>query len=324
MKAREGDFLETVEGLIFDAKGFCHPPNKVISYVRYVPDPQGDRKREGKSYRKIYDLKERFHFLKENYPHYVYFDPVFHREMQGVPHTNIRKIFNPSEKLLHLLDAERDPTEECAVQLARILGKPAFMGISGSVLLGMHTLNSDIDLLVYGRQHGFQTYENMKKLREKGILSSFDAEKAREKAQFRWGHCDERLIQLEKKKVLHGLFGGKEYFIRLLQGEDLVYGEVEYIPLGTETLSAVIKDDTCSIFTPCSYDIEDSSSEGVSQIVSFRGRFCEQVKKGDIVTVRGTLEKVLTEKGEHTQILLGGPDDYLFSEPEAPPRHSCE
>jgi len=34
---REGDFIESVEGFIFDVKGMIQPSDKVVAYVRYVP-----------------------------------------------------------------------------------------------------------------------------------------------------------------------------------------------------------------------------------------------------------------------------------------------
>ena len=58
-KAREGDFIETSEGLIFDVKGLVQPPDKVVAYLRYVEDPSGDRKRGRKTYVKVYLLSER-------------------------------------------------------------------------------------------------------------------------------------------------------------------------------------------------------------------------------------------------------------------------
>ena len=35
--AVEGDFIETKDGIIFDVKGFLHPINRTIAYIRYVP-----------------------------------------------------------------------------------------------------------------------------------------------------------------------------------------------------------------------------------------------------------------------------------------------
>jgi len=311
--AQEGDFLESTEGLIFDVKGSCHPPNRIISYVRYIPDPKGDRKRGKKSYRKIYNLEERHQFLKEKFPSYLYFDPVFQRELQGVPLESITKVYHPKEKLAELCTAHRDTLEECAVQLAQSLDIPVeTMGISGSILVGLHTVDSDIDVIVYKEASCIQVYHQLQKLSEQGVVQQFDTEKAQKKAQFRWGSQNESLVTLEQKKVMHGLFKGKEYFFRFLKSEYKKYGDIQYIPLHKATLKAVIKDDTESIFTPCRYLIEDSSIESIEQLVSLRGRFCEQAQKGDSITARGTIEKVVSKTKEYYQMMLGDAGDYLL------------
>ena len=312
--AQEGDFVETKEGLIFDVKGNCHPPDRIISYVRYVPNRRGDRERNGIYYRKIYDLKERSKFLKEYYPQYVYFDPVFQREMQGVPHERVKKIFYPSQKLKDLITTttHKSNLEECTVDMARLLRVPiTAVGVSGSILVGLDTPDSDIDLLVYGEKYCTQCYRTLKILRETGVLASFSEREAKEKAWFRWGSVDENLVVMEQKKVMHGLFQGKEYFFRFLKGESIPYGEIQYIPMHKAVLKAVVKDDTDNIFTPCCYRVQDSSIEGVDTIVSLRGRFCEQAKKGDSITARGTIEKVVSRNDEYFQMMLGDTGDYL-------------
>ncbi len=312
MRFREGDFLETVENLIFDVKGVCHPPDRVISYVRYVPDVKGDRKREGASYRKLYELEERDDFLKENFPQYVYFDPVFHRHLQGVPLSFVKKRFDPVEKLSELLNTRKNGLEDSTVQLAQLLDIPVkVIGVSGSVLVGLHTMASDIDLIVYGREYCLQAYDTLKNLRGKGVIHELDPERAKKKAEFRWGSATEELVKIEKKKILHGLFRGRDYFFRFLHSEYMEYGSAQYFPLSRATVRGKILDDGEALFTPCCYEVD---SPVVSRIVSLRGRFCEQVKKGDIITAQGTVEKVVTRREGYYQLMLGDRDDYLIPE----------
>ena len=104
IRAREGDFIETIEGLIFDVKGLVHPPDRIIAYLRYIPDPSGDRIRKGIAYRKVYSLNEREAILRRYYPQYIRFDPIFGMEMQGVPKKRILKVYRPQEALQALME----------------------------------------------------------------------------------------------------------------------------------------------------------------------------------------------------------------------------
>jgi Uncharacterized protein conserved in archaea len=82
-------------------------------------------------------------------------------------------------------------------------------------------------------------------------------------------------------------------------------------------VKAVIGDDEENIMTPCRYGIQRSEVlEGrkipPSEIISFRGRFCEQAHRGDKVVARGLLEKVVGKEEEIFQIVIGeNPADYL-------------
>ena len=53
----EGDYVETLEGLLFAVKGLHHPEGLVIAYLRYIPDFNGDREGDSRRYRRIYDLE---------------------------------------------------------------------------------------------------------------------------------------------------------------------------------------------------------------------------------------------------------------------------
>jgi len=61
---REGDLIESIDNIVFDVKGLVHPPNRVVAFIRYVPDPKGNRKRDGNRYSKFYALSKRYALLK--------------------------------------------------------------------------------------------------------------------------------------------------------------------------------------------------------------------------------------------------------------------
>jgi len=55
----------------------------------------------------------------------------------------------------------------------------------------------------------------------------------------------------------------------------------------------------------------------LKEITSFRGRFCEQAEKGEIVTAQGKVEKVVEKDGtEFFRLILGAkPSDFMISKP---------
>jgi len=78
----EGFFIKSVDDLIFDVKGLSHPQDRIISFVRYVPAKfyENTQKSFTKGYSKLYDLLERYAFLHQNFPQYIYEDPMGQKE----------------------------------------------------------------------------------------------------------------------------------------------------------------------------------------------------------------------------------------------------
>jgi len=337
IKAREGDLIETVEGLIFDVKGLVHPPDRIVAYLRYVEDPDGDRKREDKTYMKVYSLDEREEILRKRYPQYLYYDPVFGDHMQEVPKKRISRIYKPSDKVSELLKKSGlDHVEAEAIEFVQILQdssnvKLEKMGISGSILVGLHTEKSDIDVIIYGRENCLSVHSALEMAMKKrsGPILKYDSKDLERLYEFRsrdtWMPLEE-FIRLERRKAMQGKFMERDFFIRFLLDWDEVdekYGDRTYIPSGYARIKARILDDSESIFTPCKYLIdkvkilEGTKVQTLKEIVSFRGRFCEQARKGEMVLAQGKVEKVVKKDGtEFFRLILGAkPSDFMISKP---------
>ncbi|OYT59306.1 MAG: hypothetical protein B6U75_04130 [Desulfurococcales archaeon ex4484_217_1] len=143
-------------------------------------------------------------------------------------------------------------------------------------MVGLHKDNSDIDIVVYGTRESFKVADVLKYLFEKGVLSSFSEEQYRNLYVFR-----------------------KAY----------------------ETM------DFKTFITPVKYTIDcvkiiesktkyPIKSKELVEVVSFRGRFCQQAFKGENVIVRGKVEAVLRNNEiSHYRVVIGGsPKDYMVCE----------
>jgi len=327
IKAREGDLLESQADVIFDVKGLAHPPDKTIAFPRFIPDFRGSRKRGRIFYRKVYALEERYNFLEKRFPHYLVNDPIFGERLSEVPAKDVKRLWRPHTYLQKLRDSElKIELETKALYLVDILQENSRVswnkfGISGSLLAQLTTPRSDIDLIVYGKRNCIKIHESMKLLtgNPKEPLRTYTSKELETLYAFR--SQDTRVdfgkfAATEKRKVLQGKFQQCDFYIRCIKDwneVNEVYGDVRYKSVGYVRLKATISDDSEAIFTPCRYSLEKvqllegKNCGNVTEIASFRGRFCEQAKIGEVVVAQGKVERVETKTGDtFFRLLLGG------------------
>ena len=334
MRAREGDLIKTKDNVIFDVKGLVHPPGKVIAFPRFIPSPTGTRRHQRGMYGKVYNLAERFRYLEENAPDLIVHDPVFDETICEVPFNKIKKHYDPVGKLAKLRTSKRlGDLEKKVVQLAENLKEAAnipcsSVGISGSVLAGLYTAKSDIDPVVYGVDACRKAYAALEDLLNDGDSRFKPYSREELQALFDFRSKDtimsfEDFARVESRKAFQGKFDGTDYFIRFVKDwseTNEQYGDVCYKNCGYAKITATVADDSEALFTPCTYGIENVKvAEGprlepIREIVSFRGRFCEQAKKGEKIVAQGKVEHVTIKKQgkEYYRIILGNkPSDYM-------------
>lgn len=170
-KVRTRDFIYTTDGLFFASTNYIHPKDRIISFLRYIPDENGDREKDGIRYSKV-SSEEAYSFLRENYPDYLYFCDVTNVEMMGVPIEKVAKIIKPEERLAELraefepiVTVKRANNEELSYEeelMEKLIDLSDFfhyvagvpyndLGISGSILPNLQKAGtSDLDFVVYG------------------------------------------------------------------------------------------------------------------------------------------------------------------------------
>jgi predicted nucleotidyltransferase len=118
----------------------------------------------------------------------------------------------------------------------------------------------------------------------------------------------------ERRKGFQGRFMNRDFFIRYIKDWDEInekYGDYLYEKKGYTKIKAKITDDSESIYTPCAYKVSNveflqgGNRSLLKEIVSFRGRFCEQAKTGETVIAQGEIEKVKNSNEIYYRIILG-------------------
>jgi predicted nucleotidyltransferase len=133
----------------------------------------------------------------------------------------------------------------------------------------------------------------------------------------------ENFVLVERRKAFQGKFMETDYFIRFVKEWDETneqYGDVCYKNSGYAKITANIADGSDSLFTPCTYKLKDVAVvEGpkltpIKEIVSFRGRFCEQATNTEAIEAQGKVELVTDKKNssEHYRLIIGNkPSNYM-------------
>ena len=326
----ESYYVETNDGLFFAVKGLEHPPDRTIAVLRYVPDPAGGNRKKGKKkYRRLYHFKDQELLIKSIYPQYLAHDPIFQATLQSVPVSRIRRIYDPRIRIQQLAQAAaRSAVEEDAYAFVCLLQAKAqvpfsALGITGSLLIGLHTPRSDLDVVAFGAKNCLKVYQSLRRLLDDETgsdLRKLDSQGLKElyAERIKDTHMDFRkFLNMEKQKVNQGTFRNRPYFIRFIKRPhevNMIYGQRRYIPLGSAAVEATIADDRESIFTPCRYQLsgvrilQGPKQISPKEIVSFRGRFCEQARTGDSIMAAGTLERIQSATGEAWHRLLLGND----------------
>lgn len=330
----EGFAIETTDDLIFTVKGLLHPPRRVIAYLRYLPDPAGSRTRYGRRYRRIYRFDDQEAVLRARHPTYIAEDPVFGLPLQSVPRRRFRTVYDPRRYLAALRESCRcDSLEGDALILVALLQHTANvpwanLGISGSLMLGLQRRSSDLDLIVYGESAGRNVHRALRSLLDRTAVE-LRRPNAEELAALHAAHRPDTPLSfrqfawLQSRKVNELRFRGRETFVRFVKLPNDVeerYGDRRFEPLESAEIRARVIDDRNAIFTPCRYAVADammadgSPLTDLREIVSFRGRFSDQIRAGEWAAARGRLELVLKrERPRYRRLTVGGETgDYLL------------
>lgn len=339
---RDKDFVETPESFLFCVVGSVHPSDRLIAYLKYIPDKTGRWKKKSQNFRRIlqyYDISDlllTFDFLK-SYEHYLSWLEEMKITMSTVPLDMVTVHYKPEEKMNQILQTKKlDRLQQKCVNLTKILSRKSGVsiknfGVTGSILLGIHQDFSDIDLVLYGKREISRIRNIMIQLYKQpkyGILPLNKESREdwlRDKVErFPLSYLEAQRIL--KRKWNKGTFEGTAFSLNPVKLEKDIsehYGEKIFIPKGMNKVTARIIDASDGCFLPSIYEVDNVVTiEGVPvndicEVLSYEGFYGNIADIGDRVLVFGKLEHVIDLKRgkKYHRILIGsgeaGGEDYI-------------
>lgn len=308
MKSRPRDFIYTIDDLFFASISYLHPEDRLIAFLRYVPDPEGERSRNNKRYSKV-DSKGAYKFLTENYPDYLYEAENIGETMIAVPRNLIEEILKPQERLKGII--QEGPSDDLLEKVliitdtfhdeASISYKD--MGVSGSILPSLHDpKNSDIDFVIYGLENHRRALETFAEVKDWGPFKSLSEDywlKVYEKRIKDDSLNFKEFCWYEERKNNRGLVNGTLFDILATRSWDEIegsWGDTIYEPMGRIKIEAMVHDAMAAFDNPAVYKVEDvrileGPMVNIDEVVSFTHTYAGQAREGEVIIAEGKLEK---------------------------------
>ncbi|HSD57492.1 MAG TPA: nucleotidyltransferase domain-containing protein [Methanotrichaceae archaeon] len=278
MTARIRDFFETKDGWIFAVADYSHPEG-IRSLLRYVPDPAGEREAGGIRYRKL-DFDPSFEFLKKARPGYV-------KDLHVVPEDDVVRFFRPSVGLKSV--AAKDSRVNRIAMLLAGAGVPwEEMGITGSMLIGLHGPSSDIDFVVYG-PWWWKAREIINRAKARGEISELDDATWRKIYSKRKPETGfEEFVLHEKRKGNRGMIDGTYFDLLFTRDWDQITPNLPGKPAGRRKIVAEVEDATFSFDSPAIYRLKHDE---VKEIFCYSHTYAGQAIPGEILEANGVIEE---------------------------------
>jgi predicted nucleotidyltransferase len=276
--ARIRDFFVTLDGWIFAVADYSHPEG-IRSLLRYVPDPAGEREAGGVRYRKL-DFDPSFEFLRKARPNYA-------RDLHVVPEADVVRFFRPADGLKSV--AAKDSRVNRIAMLLAGAGVPLEeMGITGSMLIGLHGPSSDIDFVVYG-SWWWKARDILTRAKAQGRIEDLDEATWRKIYSKRKPETGfDEFVLHEKRKGNRGMVDGTYFDLLFTRDWNQITPTMSGRPVGRRKIVAEVEDATFSFDSPAIYRLKHDE---VKEIFCYSHTYAGQALPGEILEANGVIEE---------------------------------
>ncbi len=335
---RDRDIVHDRDGRVFVALGHIQPSDRILSFLKYIPDPEGEWRSGNNRYRRVFwgGVDSVTKGMAMVPPDYVVDDAHFGTSLLEPPRESISKYFSPELRLSEIFrEGPSDELESAAKHLAEVLhdalGIPLErIGVTGSICWKAHDpARSDINMNVYGYREAWRLqygYEELTEQNRHVTLRSYSD----------WGPTLSRMMERFPQVpsgVVENLFlrrselciDGKCIGIMPVLRPNEVpirHGSEHYASMTDDPVNITmdIHDVRYGIFMPAVYEgisepVDAIRGARVSRMMVYDGVFRGLLRTGDRVETVGTLQRVRSgpeadDGNEFYQIMVGTKNGY--------------
>ena len=327
-KVRDRDVFHDTDGRVFVVLGYIQSSDRILAFLKYVPDPVGRWRSGNIRYKRIFwgsvdSTVEGMSILPQAY---LSEDSHFGTELLEPPREVVSKYFMPELRLREIIDeGPKDSLEELVHQAATALNESLKIrfddiGVAGSILWKGHEPgHSDVNMNIYGFENSWKLNENYESVRD-----MTEGSRLRELPD--WKHAISRVhsrVPVMRTEDLQNLFARRKALCLnsmcigitpILRPEEvpIQHGSESYVTLSLKPTTIVmdIESTDYGIFHPAIYEgrsepLDIIGEEQVSRILVYDGAFGGLLRPKDRVEVTGTLQKVTRGDNTFYQIMVG-------------------
>ncbi|MEM7027479.1 MAG: nucleotidyltransferase domain-containing protein [Pseudomonadota bacterium] len=293
---RNKDYVSIDNTLFLAVISDDHEQDMVKCWLRYLRTENGMKK---------LTTQEASRFMTLNYPEFLFHSTYADNELHGVPLNKIDKVYSARtfpqilKTNINLDNKQADALDIINLFIQQNVEKNN-IGITGSLLINAQSEQSDIDLLIYGREHFFKTRDIIRQLMKNGLVHPLDKDDWRKAYQRRDCSLDfESYLFHEKRKFNKFKYHKTKVDISMIPDrKQQVNDRHSYKKSGLMTIKAIISGDQYAFDNPARYYLDH---EQIQEVVVYTATYVGQAKKNEKIEASGVVEVA----GEKRRLVVG-------------------
>jgi uncharacterized protein len=285
MFIRPKDYISIDNKLYFAVVSEFQEDDRALCWLRYIKDENGMQK---------LSTEQAGQLIQESYPEFLFHSQYADIDLHGISFDSIQEVHRPDQAVTRLLNMTMpDEIQRDAINVIKLFIdsgiKQEVLGITGSLLLDTHNENSDIDMIIYGRDRFFKAREIIQQLLKEKKLKPLNASFWQESYQRRKCALSfDEYKSHELSKFNKCISGKTKVDISMIpENYERVHENGPYKKQGRDIILSVVEDDTYAYDFPARYYIEHDK---ISEVVSYTATYTGQACKGEMIEASGYIE----------------------------------